>query len=360
MKKVIFALAAVVALAACSKEQTVVMPEGNAIGFNTFVDKATRSAEDPSFTNDNLFANFGVFGTVEGAPLFNNVEVKKNGSAWEYANTQYWITGANYNFAAVAPQTLNDTAVYTNAAYAVTSTGEGAEKTYSGTTTLSFVNNGTTDLLYAEAKAIGKVGESSGAKNDVVGFTFRHVLSKVKFSFQNDYNATNSFIAVKNIQIKNAYASAKATLNANTVWEEQTGVLVLSFGDATDNESTTATKENTVSKYAYPYVYESQKELLLIPGAATPLQGDAEKAGYKVTFDVELYIGDALIKSYPHVAYADFTPVAGNCYDIKTAITTSNIDPDHQQEPIQFTVTAIGEWGTDDNGEANGNNNKVM
>ena len=366
MKKVIFALAAVVALAACSKEQTVVMPEGNAIGFNTFVDKATRSAVDPSYTNDKLFANFGVFGTVEGAELFNNKTVSGSGinGTWTYEGTQYWIAGAKYNFAAVAPKTVKvndvDTNVYTNAAYTVTSNGEGAEKTYSGTTILSFVNNGKIDLLYAEATAVGEAGsgDAENPANEKVGFNFRHVLSKVKFSFQNDYNATNSFIAVKNVKIQNATVSANATLNEDTEWNGQAGAFVLDFGHATDNEATDP-KEATVSKYACNGVYETEKELLLIPGAAIALQDDTN-AGYKVTFDVELYIGEALIRTYNHVAYANFTPVAGNCYDIKTAINTSNIDPLHQQEAIQFTVTAVEGWSTDDNGNAVGDNNKVM
>ena len=51
MKKVIFALAAVVALAACSNEETIVADKGEAIGFDTFVENSTRSVNDPSWSN---------------------------------------------------------------------------------------------------------------------------------------------------------------------------------------------------------------------------------------------------------------------------------------------------------------------
>ena len=144
MKKVIFALAAVVALAACSQEDVIVADKGAAIGFDTFVENSTRSVEDPSWSNTKLFADFGVYGYVENAKLFDNVEVK--GSAlngdWTYTNTQYWITGAKYNFAAIAPKANAKDGVFS-----VALDGEN----YVGTTVLPFTNvDGKNDLLYAQ------------------------------------------------------------------------------------------------------------------------------------------------------------------------------------------------------------------
>ena len=346
MKKVIFALAAVVALAACSKEQTVVMPEGNAIGFNTFVDKATRSVNDPSLTSSTL-ADFAVFGYVEGAVLFDGTRVAKVGTddaisnsdlkntEWKYAGTQYWIAGANYNFNAVAPFYGNWTKV---------DNGTDASKT-----TVSFTNYGTTDLLYATTVQEGKV---SG--NTAVQFSFRHVLSKVKFSFENGYNATNATIKVKDIVITNPHKTATAVLTGETVWSglATANGFTLDFGMATDAEATTPAKENVEVAYAYGATYESQNERFLIPSA--------DEYAYNVTFTVELLVSDTKVAEYSHTATAKFAPVAGNAYDIKTVITPENIDPQHKQEPIEFTVTTIGGWGADDNGDAEGNNNKEM
>lgn len=348
MKKVIFALAAVVALAACSKEQAVVMPEGNAIGFNTFVDKATRSENDPSLTSSTL-EDFAVFGYVEGAVLFNGTRVAKVGTDdaiansdlkntdWKYEGTQYWIAGANYNFNAVAPYYGNWTVVEKDVDNTVV--------TDATKTTVKFTNeDGKTDLLYATTTQQGAV---SG--NPAVQFNFRHVLSKVKFSFENGYNATNATLQVKNVEIQNAYKTATATLTSTTAWSAQTGSVILDFEDATHREDTAT----NVDDYAFGSIYESVNELLLIPGTATPLV-ENQPAGYQVTFDVELYIGGALIKTYNHVAYANFTPVAGNAYDIKTVINASNIDPQHKQEPIEFTVATLPGWGTTNNIEADG------
>ena len=91
----------------------------------------------------------------------------------------------------------------------------------------------------------------------------------------------------------------------------------------------------------------------LIPGAVPTQTVDSEvKKGYKVTFTVELLVNGTSVKTYNHTAYADFTPVAGNSYDIKTVINAENIDPEHAQEPIEFTVNKLPGWGTTNNVEA--------
>lgn len=305
------------------------MPEGNAIGFNTFVDKATRSVNDPSLTSSTL-ADFAVFGYVEGAELFDGTRVAKVGTddaisnsdlkntEWKYAGTQYWIAGANYNFNAVAPFYGNWTKV---------DNGTDASKT-----TVSFTNNGTTDLLYATTAQEGKV---SG--NTAVEFQFRHVLSKVKFSFENGYNATNATIKVKNIAITNPHKTATAVLTGETAWSglATANGFTLDFGMATDYEATTDANENVEVAYAYGATYESQNERFLIPSA---------EYEYNVTFTVELLVSSTKVAEYNHTATAKFAPVAGNAYDIKTVITPENIDPNNEQEPIEFTVKSLGGW----------------
>lgn len=346
MKKVIFALAAVVALAACSQEDVIVADKGAAIGFDTFVENSTRSVYDPSYTNSNMFADFAVYGFVEGAVLFDGVQVSKSitntdlSSAWKYAGTQYWIAGAQYNFNAVAPMTNGNWE----------KTAATAEST-----TLSFTNNGTTDLLYATAAQEGK---ASG--NTVVGFNFRHVLSKVKFSFENAYNATNATIRVKDVKITDAYASGVATLNANTAWvpAANSNNLTLSFGNAAVDSATAE------EAFGNGTTVESYNELLMIPGAGATVVKNGEDVlhenVYTIQFTVELLVSEQEVAEYTHTIYTTFVPVAGHSYDLKATINPENIDPAHSQEAIQFTVTNIGNWGADDNGEAEGDNNKTI
>lgn len=324
MKKIFIAIVAIAAAAACSNVETVSLNQ-EAIGFdNAFINNSVRSVIDPSLTTETLKTKgFGVYGFVTGtetAPIFANEQVSWNGSAWTHPTVQYWIADAVYNFAAVAPYNA-----YTNVTAATTGLS------------LQFTNNGTTDLIYAQPDAI--TGLESG--NTAVAFNFKHVLSKVKFSFVNKYNATNSYLRVSNIKIENAYATANATLNATTAWAGHAGTLELAFGNAnTTQDDSAAVKFNT----AVPEV-ESHNELLLIPGAVPSFEKDSVVVpGYKVTFTVEVLIGDAVIKTYNHVVAADFTPVAGYSYDLKAEISHKNLDPEHKQEPIEFTVTAIGDW----------------
>ena len=334
----ILAVAALVAVGMTSCNNDEELLQGNeAIGFsNVFVDNSTRSKSDPSYTNDNLFEDFAVYGFVEGAVLFNGNTVSKtitNGaleSDWKYEGTQYWIAGAKYNFAAIAPKS--------NAGW---TTANCTLKNGAVTTTLSFTNNGTTDLLYSNPATIqGKV-----SSNTAVPFTFRHLLSKVKFSFTNNYNASNATIRVRDIKINNAYSKGDVTLtSAATTWSNRSedNKLVLSFGNAATGAV------NAEEDFECGVTVESYNELLLIPGAAASLQGD-QNAGYKVTFIVDLLINDTYVKSFPHTSYVNFTPAPGNSYDIAATIDYTNIDQADSQEPIEFTVEPISGWGEPNN-----------
>lgn len=346
MKKILIALCAVATLASCTKNE-VLSYDQEAIGFdNAFVDNSTRSVDDPSYTNSRLFPDFQVYGYVEGAPIFgaDGVKVENKGTNvsvnWKYDGIQYWIADAVYNFSAVAP--------VTNGGW--TKTAADRDKT-----TLSFTNDGDTDLLYAQnaeyrSKTVGT--------NGTVGFTFRHVLSKVKFSFENAYAATNSSIRVMDIKITDAYKTGNVVLRAAThatptVWSDQavdaTTPLTLDFGHAVSNDATT----NSATPFGYETTYESYNELFMIPGAsdtdATVENADKTTTTYTdvytVRFTVELLVSGTEVKEYTHTVYTKFAPVAGNSYDIAATITAENIDPEHTQEPIEFTVNPLPGWG---------------
>lgn len=327
MKKTLLLVAAAVALVACSNEETVRQSAREAIGFdNAFVENSTRSVNDPSFDADNMFSDFAVYGFVEGAVLFDGTAVSKSinntdlSSDWKYAGTQYWVAGAKYNFNAVAP--------LTNGGWTKTAATKDA-------TTLSFTNNGTTDLLYAYATAEGK------AENNVpVAFTFRHTLSKVKLSFENAYNATNATIKVRDVKITDAYATGNVVLTDATAWSTQDGKLELAFGNAVADDATST----DALAFAYNTTLESYNELFMIPGEGPTLDG--EKHTYTVTFIVDLLVSGTVVKTYNHTIHAVFAPEAGKSYDLKATINAENIDPEHAQEPIEFTVNALPGWGT--------------
>ena len=338
MKKTLLAILATVAIVACSNDEIVREAAPEAIGFdNAFVNNSTRSVVTPGYSTTNLFEDFAVYGFVEDAVLFNGTKVAKDGSVsngeldqvWKYKDTQYWIAGANYDFYAVAPYSGNWTIKD-----ATTPASTGAQ--------ISFTNvDGTQDLLYSG------IVERNGATNDyaAVAFTFKHILSRVKFSFKNGYNASAATICVRDIKITNAYATGVATLDANAAtWGDQAGAIAagVAFGNATTEATyaTDATEANLVNyDYAYSNIVESYYERLLIPG----------KKEWTISFVVDLLVSDKKIASYPHTAKATIDLAPGMSYDILAEITATNIDPNHAQEPIEFTATMTN-W-TDATGE---------
>ena len=320
MKKIFIAIVALAAAAACSNSEIVSLNQ-EAIAFdNAFVNNSVRSVETPGYSTAKIFDDFAVYGFVEGAPLFNGVKVAKSGvtntelkSDWKYEGTQYWIAGANYDFYAVAPF---------NGGWAVK---ENTTPAATGATLTFTTTDGTQDLLYTNI--VEKEGAVSG--NTAVAFNFKHILSKVKFSFKNGYNASAATIRVKNINITNAYATGDATLAAAATWDNQLGKLNIAFGNAAE-AATDADYD-----YAFGTTVESYSERLLIPGE--------EK--WNISFVVELLVSGQKIATYNHTAKATINFQPGNSYDINAEITAANIDPNHAQEPIEFTAT-MTDWST--------------
>jgi hypothetical protein len=330
MKKILFAAAALVAMASCATEDIVLSAAPEAIGFDSaFVDNSTRSNYDPSYTNTKLFPDFAAFAHVNGAVLFNNKEVTGSGrnGTWTYDGTQYWVKGAKYNFAAIAPRTVNGVCYWSNAVTSVNSSKSAI------TTEFDFRSNSATDLLYAEVENI--TGKASG--NDKIGFSFRHLLSKVKFSFKNEYSTEAFSIKVYDIRIVNAYKDGHVKVTKNTTeWTASTDsgnycpILVGNVNVDGTNDPT------VVSAFGNGTILESHNECFLIPGAVP--------GGYEVTFKVDLMVGETRIDTYEHSAIVDFAPAPGMAYDINAVINHKNIDPSTEQEAIEFTVTEVDAW----------------
>ena len=235
MKKVIFALAAVVALAACSKEQTIVADRGDAIGFDSFIENSTR-AIDPSYGTNNLVKEFYVWGTVKGNAmdnamlLYNGARVYDNdptyGVAYDCGQEEYWLPSATYNFVALAGHSDITPA-----------TATGMPKT------ISYTADGTTDLIYTKTGEVVTTDPQSVPDTDdvnankCVAFNFNHLLSKVHFKFTNASKSDNYKFIIKDIKVSGQYTSGTYTIGATAPWAATGAVAVekaWSFGHATN------------------------------------------------------------------------------------------------------------------------------
>lgn len=332
MKKLfMIGLAATAMLASCSNDETVEMAQQKAIGFsNAFVNNGTRSIMDPSFTTKTL-EDFAVYGFTQAGQIFKGDKVYKGGSAstrWSYDVLQYWVPGNTYTFGAIAPHS-----VATNVSYVALP--ENAKKVEM---TVAFANTDAdqVDLLHAEPAQIAGTEVTETYKTPV-SMTFRHQLSKVKFSFENAVGEGYN-VKVSNIKIMDAYTNGTLTVAANgNTWSAQANnTLGLDFGNVVADDATA----DEAAVIANTATLESYNEKLMIPMDAT--------ATYTVTFTAELYQGDVLLGSYNHeVKIENVEFKLGYCYDFKASLTHENIT-DKPLNPIEFDVTNVEDWNKTD------------
>ena len=334
MKKVLLTLTALAALMSCSKDEIVESQPAQAIGFsNIFVDNSTRAAYDGSYkydgTNGNL-TQFHVYGTVtntnsETANIFNKQLVELKNGAWEYTPIQYWIPGNTYNFTAIADGNIEGaTSVNTDANSMPTSiTVADASKQK--------------DILFAKSTP-NIVGKAQG--NEMVAFTFDHLMSKAKFTVQNSIATDKYTYMVTKVKITNAALYATYDL-ATEGWGTPSGEYVLTFGDVVTESSENGTTAVWSNDAIAPQggSKESNFERLLIPTKA----GD-NTTTVNVSFDCELfYDGVSISKTEGKTATANVKLEPGHAYNFKIVLSEPG-------EPIKFTVTKVNDWDYDING----------
>lgn len=331
MKKSFIAVLALASVVACNKTEVIEQVGPVAIGFDApFVENATRSVEDPSTTTAKLnsFTVYGFMDTPSGV-VFDEETVTLSGSEWKTATTQYWTLGHDYYFAAIAGEdwTLDKTTASVN-----------------GAGTVSFTNeDGTNDLLYAAATASteGEGFTITETTPGPVGFTFNHLLAKVKFAFTNGFANKNTSIVVKNVTLA-VPATGSVNLGEANWWEGDKwtvpaeSALTLEFGDiVTDDKDALGDKV-----YPSTTTAESYSERLTIP---TPYRT------YTITFTAELYQGDALAGTYNHTAVVEGIRFQmGHAYKFTAELNGTNINPEEQLVPITFTVNEIKGWETEE------------
>ena len=331
MKKFLFfALAAAFAFTSCTQDETLATAQNGAIDFAVAADKATRSVYDPSITTnggDNTTAidNFSVYGFMNEATgvVFNDEIVTKQGGAWTYANTQYW-TPNTYYFAALAPAN--------GRAWELTAASGDAAKL--GVGTIDFTNDGTQDLLYWAGVSDNT---ANAVENQPVSILFNHLLSKVKFSFVNQFDNANASIVVKNIVITNAETKGTLNLAVENWWDGENDWSVnttanFAFGNAA---VASETAEEKIAQYTE---IESYKHLLLFP---------VNEKEFEITFEVDLYMGGvkANAEPYRHTVKVTTTLEMGKAYDFKAILNASNVTGNDGEElkPIEFEVEVI-DW----------------
>lgn len=332
MKKLFITALAVLGLAACSNDW-IVDQSYSVINFGSaFVENSTRAALDTTYNTGRL-KSFQVYSTITTssngvANIFNGEIVKNNGTAqqpvWQYdvENTQYWIPGNTYKFWAIVDGNVEN-------ATAVTAT----ESDKYVPTKISITDaSKQQDILAAYEQFAYESGEKT------IYFTFKHLLSKVKFTVKNTITTDNGYsVMAKNIKIVNAAKAADYVITNEAIltgtWNiNGSEVYPLAFGNAT---ATGVLAGGDAQDIQFGMSAESNWDRLLIPATAK---------SYVMTFDYELYKDGVLIDSHVKTINHPLTLEAGNAYNFIVSLGNPG-------EPIKFDVTKVEDWDKDFNND---------
>lgn len=319
------AVAAVAMLASCSNDETTGKAvNGNTIKFDGFVNKSVKGAAND--LNSTTFTSFQVWslmskGDQTGTP-FVGTTVTKSGSEWTYNGNVYWENGYNYSFVAIAPAgfgTFN------------------APNTVGQWGSIDFENGeGTTDLIYdVDGTYATSAVSTEGQCPRPINLTFNHLLSRVKFAFENAMD-DGSTINVTAVKITNANTKATATLGETATWAlaADNSTASLTFGNVILDDPATdyaaGVTKATDHKYMIPATSADQK--------------------YTVTFTVTRNHSGVTDQYHHEVELPAVTMEQGKSYQFVAELNAQNItggDPDDPNNPelcpIKFTAE-VDEW----------------
>ena len=322
MKKLFTLALAFAALASCSKVESLETAADRIAFGDAFVEVKTRAAVDPSTTTATINA-FDVWAFMDeptGTVFAGERVTKSESGVWTYNSLQYWVPSRSYYFYAVSP--VGDSNISVNVDE-INKTGIGE---------ISFTNaDGSCDLLYA-AKNVNTDAVISD-NPEKVKLQFAHLLSKLKFTFVNEFTNANAHLAVKGVKISDAPGAGSIALNvAAPAWQNTVDqYTVLAFGDV-----------NSGNPFDITLSEEAAVERLTIPADNT--------RRYTIEFDLELYYGTELAFTSHKVGMLEDQAFAiGKQYNIIVRIGAENFS-DEALKPIEFDVI-VDEWV---DGEFNG------
>lgn len=313
MKKSLFVLGVAAAvLTGCSQSEVTDIAESSAIKFSkAFVGNPTKSAT--VVDNDNI-QSFYVYAYKNDDALLTNENVYMQNGLWAYDNIKIWDNAATYSFAA-----------YSNGG---TAKGVGSLENVSydksaGTLKISsYTASGDDDLLASIST------ETLADANTPVAFTFKHVLSMVKFTVKsglgNDKELVINNLTVEAGKIQNNGDLTYST--AATSWElAQSGQTYASLSAAKLNATTETPAE---------------AEFTVLPQNVS--------GGFTVTIEATITPeGESAInKTFTATIPADNAKwVVGNRYNYIATINATDMDI------IEFDAPKVDDWndmsGTD-------------
>ena len=308
MKKSLYLGAlALLTLASCASEETVEAPKGNAIDFGkAFINNSTRGGE---VLDLNSLKNFSVYGYMKNfdGKVFEATKITKGEAGWTYSPTAYWTPNNAYAFAAVAP--MDGVTFVPGETFPTAKTDFGI---------ITYKNVGTNDLIYASA--FQAAAESGWNK---VNFTFSHLLSRVRLTFENGFTTPNSTFTITNVKVSGDYTDGTIDLGTGT-WTPKASTNTAEYSYVLTNGTNVAIGGKTISDFFF-----------FMPNT---------EGTYTITFDVQAYQNGVAVTAAPvkKTATIRVTLEKGNSYNLTAKLTETVVNPD--ATPIEFDVETVTDW----------------
>lgn len=327
-KSLIILAAAALAMAACTTTKDIdygVAQASKQVSFTSHVNKNTRALSNDNFSQFNVFGSYTTETSTTPTQVFNDIAVTKNGTDWTYSgDARYWIKDATYTFYAYSKENAKTTTSRFNAA-------ELTLENY----IVNAANDNQKDLVFASAKNI--IGKESG--NEKVAFDFKHILSKIRFTFTSNfpvgYKVRVDQVEVRNFRDQGTFTASTGEWSAqsrtnNAELADQMIKISVPFAEA-DADKDLAPQDEVVTKdiYMLPFAYTQPNVRLYF--RLTITNANNEVVSQKVN-------------------YGAFKPTwaKGTAYNYKVTLTGAEAG----LEKIEFTTSEgmnLGDWaeGTD-------------
>lgn len=241
-KTIIIALAAVVALAACTKAEKKEVAKEVPMTFKV-INYLQQTKANTAYTGD-AFGTFAFWTATDWATdgdanvFMNNDKIiygpEYAQGEWGPVDARFWTKTGKITFASYSP--------YTSGA----GNGFSEVPTFTKEDGFTFKNftipaTGDIDLMVADLIADQTKNDPEyllSNNTDGVPTLFRHVLSQISFEFKTSENpnpnVTASEIVIKSVTIKNINNEGTYTQNNSDVWGGETGTATYEYNDATN------------------------------------------------------------------------------------------------------------------------------
>ena len=332
---------AVAALSSCTNDEVIDMNQSNqkAIGFESFVNKGTRTIGEtttPTIVGEaisglNKFYVYGYHGTT---PDFNGTTV--NGSVvtgamvWNHTDaTRYWADDTYY-FAAYANG---------NSADPLQNVSFASQKLTIPDYTVTYTTAADTKTTTDAPDLVAAIKEEIGTKQREakVNFTFKHLLTKIKFHIVNN-NTQGLTVDITNVvvsNVKNIGTFASTYSNGN--WEPAQTDWTPS-GNAVTNFIPITAKSLAVSNANDTDDEVTSDEFYVIPQALTD-------DGIKISFTANYKQGESIVSTQnvdltlkkvdQVLSHTSWTPGYSYVYTIGLPQTAT---------PIEFGTPSVSTW----------------